>query len=94
MKSRRETVVYQNCVECHRLWQELSAAAKAYVRIYESIKGIAAKRRDGIDFAKTQLRKAAEGRRIARKAVKYHEAERHWTPPRRRRRFVVTPAVP
>jgi len=67
--NRRDTIVYQNCLECHRLWQELSMAAKAYVQIYESIKGVAAKRREGIEFARTQLRKAAEGRRTARKAV-------------------------
>ena len=60
-------------------------AAKAYVQIYDSIKGVAAKRREGIEFARAQLRKAAEGRRTARKAVRYHEAESHWIPPRRTR---------
>ena len=68
-------------------------AAKAYVQIYESIKGVAAKRREGIEFARTQLRKAAEGRRIARKAVKYHEAEQHWVPPQRRSGSTLTPAL-
>ena len=83
----REIVVYPNCQECHRLWQELSSAAKAYVTLYEGIKGVAGKGL-GAEFIKVRLRKAAEGRRSARKAVKRHEAERHYIPPQ-----VVPPVV-
>ena len=83
-REKRETIVYPDCMECHRLWRELSSAAMAYVRIYETLKGVAGKRREGIDQARQQLRLAAESRRRARRAVKHHETQRHWKRPLRR----------
>jgi hypothetical protein len=78
LREKRETIVYPDCTECNRLWRELSSAAMTYVRIYETVKGVAGKRRQGLEQARQQLRLAAESRRKARRAVKHHETDRHW----------------
>jgi hypothetical protein len=62
----------RDCTECERLWQELSDAAKAYVRIFGQHKGVDGRRR-ATPYTKLELRVAAEHRNWARKALKNHE---------------------
>jgi hypothetical protein len=63
----------QACAECERLWQDLSSAAKAYVRIFAQHKGVAGRRR-ATPHSRLELRAAAEHRNWARKALKDHDA--------------------
>ena len=60
------------CTECERLWQELSNAAKAYVKIFGLQKGVAGQRRS-TPHTRVELRAAAEHRNWARRALKNHD---------------------
>ena len=70
--TRVQIVADRDCTECERLWQELSIAAKAYVKIFGQHKGVAGRRHSTPD-TKLELRAAAEHRNGARKALKNHE---------------------
>jgi hypothetical protein len=62
----------QRCIECERLWRELSDAAKAYVKIYSDHR-----RRIELHGASrliSRVRVAAQRRKNARQALRDHEA--------------------
>jgi hypothetical protein len=62
----------QRCIECERLWQELSDAAKAYIKIYsENRRRIEL---HGSSRLVSQVGVAAQKRKSARQALSDHEA--------------------
>jgi len=62
----------QRCTECERLWQELSDAAKAYVKIYSENRRRIELR--GSSRLISQVGLAARKRNSARQALRGHEA--------------------
>src|SRR5262249_6688788 len=75
---RGNPIVDRACPECDRLWQELSSAAAAYVKIFALQKGVKGQSRRTV-FGKLELRAAAAERRRARRAMERHESTHHAT---------------
>lgn len=63
-----------NCTECNRHWQELAAAATAYVKVLRHKKSAARPILNNSSEIDRELNDAAERRKVARQALKRHDA--------------------